>query len=819
MRRAITLLAFFAISFFSLSIFSQVATTYSFSQVDVGYNGISGGTLLGDDVTDNMDDETYGPISIPTFVFDGVAYDKIFVSSNGFITFGGTLPADYLDYAPISYGEPYNGVISGFGNDLNYSELAGATIRCNTQGTDFVIQWRNVARYAVSDAERFSFQIRLDTTTNQITVTYGTTITPGDDQTYPEIGIRGPDSNFPVNVNNREVLPFSGAWVNSTPGTNEFSTCVFDVNDPGTEPAVGTQFIWTPIGIDMQAAGLSLPGTGGCYGNNETVSVLIRNVSGTVHDFATDPVTLYASASGPNPATFAPVIINTGTLAVNATQAVVVSTNYDMTNYGIYSFNAYTTLAGDAHLTNDAMAAVTRESYNPSFDSLPDVSFCGPDTATLNGFATAHDYNLTFSNFTNDNIPDDNPTGGFTNIIVPAVASGVNASDVTVVVHGITHAYDSDFAIYLRAPDMSEIILSDHNLGENYYETYFSDTATVPIASGTAPYTGSFLPDFSFSGLTGTANGTWRLTCIDDVALDAGVLEGWSILIPVNNSIITYSWTPATGLSSTTIANPDAHPLVTTTYVVTATDISGCTNTDTVVFTINTPPTVTANATDDSLCGSQAIILTGGGAASYVWNNSVMDGVSFTPAVSDMYVVDGIDGNGCTGSDSIMINVFSNPVVTYNLSPDTVCITAGLIDLSGGTPLGGVYTGTGVTGSTFDPGTGTGNYTITYTYTDPNGCFANDAESITVLSCLSLDDLSFENLMIYPNPSTGNFYVDFGEADMNNHVNVYNMLGEMIYNENVQTDLVNIHLNVNPGMYIVEITNGHKIARKQIIIN
>ena len=39
----------------------------------------------------------------------------------------------------------------------------------------------------------------------------------------------------------------------------------------------------------------------------------------------------------------------------------------------------------------------------------------------------------------------------------------------------------------------------------------------------------------------------------------------------------TYSWSPTTGLSNPAIANPVAGPLVTTTYVLTVTDIKGCT--------------------------------------------------------------------------------------------------------------------------------------------------------------------------------------------------------------------------------------------------
>lgn len=49
----------------------------------------------------------------------------------------------------------------------------------------------------------------------------------------------------------------------------------------------------------------------------------------------------------------------------------------------------------------------------------------------------------------------------------------------------------------------------------------------------------------------------------------------------------TYSWSPATGLNSTTIANPIATPPVTTTYTVKATNSLGCNSTETVTVSVD----------------------------------------------------------------------------------------------------------------------------------------------------------------------------------------------------------------------------------------
>jgi hypothetical protein len=53
--------------------------------------------------------------------------------------------------------------------------------------------------------------------------------------------------------------------------------------------------------------------------------------------------------------------------------------------------------------------------------------------------------------------------------------------------------------------------------------------------------------------------------------------------------------------------------------------------------------------------------------------------------------------------------------------------------LSGGLPVGGTYSGTGVSGGNFSPSTaGAGTHTLTYTYTDGNGCTSFTTQTITV---------------------------------------------------------------------------------------
>lgn len=99
--------------------------SYSFSQSQGVYTPLVGGTTLASYTgsatgPERMDDVVYtlpaGTIPFP-FVFNNITYDAVNVSSNGYLTFGTTLPANN-NFAPLSTATAYEGAISAFGRDL-----------------------------------------------------------------------------------------------------------------------------------------------------------------------------------------------------------------------------------------------------------------------------------------------------------------------------------------------------------------------------------------------------------------------------------------------------------------------------------------------------------------------------------------------------------------------------------------------------------------------------------------------------------------------------------------------------------------------------
>ena len=176
------------------------------------------------------------------------------------------------------------------------------------------------------------------------------------------------------------------------------------------------------------------------------------------------------------------------------------------------------------------------------------------------------------------------------------------------------------------------------------------------------------------------------------------------------------------------------------TITYTLTDGNGCSGTATDDFTVNALPTPTLTLGVDNACiDAGTLNLTGGAAAGGVYSGT---GVGVSPSFDPALAGAGVhtitysvtDVNGCVGSatDDFTVNVNSAPTLT--LGVDNACIDAGVLNLAGGLPSGGVYSGMGVGVSpSFDPAAaGAGVHTITYTIADGNGCVGSATADFTV---------------------------------------------------------------------------------------
>jgi hypothetical protein len=121
-------------------------------------------------------------------------------------------------------------------------------------------------------------------------------------------------------------------------------------------------------------------------------------------------------------------------------------------------------------------------------------------------------------------------------------------------------------------------------------------------------------------------------------------------------------------------------PGQTSNYTVIGTDLNGCKNSDSVQVLVNALPNVFAG-NNDSICFGSSYVLNATGASTYSWNNNIQNNVSFTPTLTNTYIVTGTDLNGCVKKDTVLLNVLSLPIVTISNSDSTTFCMGDSINL------------------------------------------------------------------------------------------------------------------------------------------
>jgi gliding motility-associated-like protein len=307
----------------------------------------------------------------------------------------------------------------------------------------------------------------------------------------------------------------------------------------------------------------------------------------------------------------------------------------------------------------------------------------------------------------------------------------------------------------------------------------FGSTNTITIATpGAGPY--SFYLETLGTICDNTAN--YTITCNGSVVSSGSVGPCLSTTVSVasctggpSTSPITYTWTPSTGLSGTTILNPTASPSTTTTYTLTATQ-GTCTGQDQVTVYVNPLPTVNAGP-DVSLCGGQtSTTLTGTASATggftgdmtvNIFSGSNLDETTWTMTNSLGAIIASGGPYAAGSNNTVTISNPTNAPFTFNLETqgpsnsnvagyNILCggingtsVSGGIAILTGGMtaaiPIAGCA-GTVTPTVTWSPGatlsstntlttTASPATTTTYTLTaTANGCTNQDQVTVSIAS-------------------------------------------------------------------------------------
>jgi len=420
-------------------------------------------------------------------------------------------------------------------------------------------------------------------------------------------------------------------------------------------------------------------------------------------------------------------------------------------------------------------------------------------------------------------IPDSNPAGARDTITVTGAPYFLSAGDIVSVCLDITHTFDGDLTLWLISPQGTQFDLSSNNGGggDNYTGTCFDMTAATNIVAGTAPYTGSYVPEGAggFSTFNGeNGNGDWQLWVVDGAGADIGTIDGWSItFIPFSPSI-QWSSSPA-GLSDTA-ATVIVNPMVNTVYTVMLTDTSnGCARNYQASVNVMPLPLVDLGP-DRNICANDTAGFFLDATApdiSYTWQDQ-STAPTFLVQEDGLYYVNVLDTNGCMNSDS---------VVVAEVQPDYVNIGINF---------------TSTTTATLDAGAGYNAYLWSTLQISPsininsngvywvrvnddNGCATSD--TINVIFSLGFEnpDGSQVTVSYYPNPSNG--YLNMSVAGFTGGedmlMEILDMGGKKVYGQNFDditsdfTQPLNLS-HLAEGTYMVRISTKQGTYTNRIVI-
>ena len=161
---------------------------------------------------------------------------------------------------------------------------------------------------------------------------------------------------------------------------------------------------------------------------------------------------------------------------------------------------------------------------------------------------------------------------------------------------------------------------------------------------------------------------------------DADVCEqsGVQLQGAFSNNVTGLIWYPASELTNSTIANPMAYPVQTTTFILTVAN-NKCKVSDSVLVTVNKLPTADAGPDKVIIAGQSATLngVAGGTDINYEWmpDKDISGAETLTPVVNPLvntaYILSVTSGKGCgVANDTALVKVFKQLYIPNAFTPN-----------------------------------------------------------------------------------------------------------------------------------------------------
>jgi hypothetical protein len=202
-------------------------------------------------------------------------------------------------------------------------------------------------------------------------------------------------------------------------------------------------------------------------------------------------------------------ITQAGSTLININAGVTDSVSFPWTpsSYGYHTLRIFSQLSTDSNRANDTVTTIVQV-----LPFLPHLTIC------RNGL--------------NKNLLDYSWVYDTVTVSVPSYYLVI---DVNVKVDTLIHTWDEDVSGYLWHGGIGcKIINRVGGSCDNFIGTLLDDSATTPLSSGSAPFTGSFKPSNPlsvFNGYANNPNGNWIIAFSDTAGGDTGFLKAWCLIL------------------------------------------------------------------------------------------------------------------------------------------------------------------------------------------------------------------------------------------------------------------------------------------------
>ncbi len=165
----------------------------------------------------------------------------------------------------------------------------------------------------------------------------------------------------------------------------------------------------------------------------------------------------------------------------------------------------------------------------------------------------------------------------------------------------------------------------------------------------------------------------------------------------------------------------------------------------------------------------------------------------------------------------------SLPMPELSLSLDTFCVNETMEVLIGGAPVGGEYSGAGITNNVLNPtAAGLGSHLVTYTIEDSAGCLYSTSQEIVVNaeSCLSTtrDLESLQAINLFPNPSNGEIFIELEAINNNLEIQLFDIQGTLILERKPNSTFIQL-TDLKPGIFLLKLSDNNVNDIRKIVVN